>query len=101
MIGTFKFWKNIALSMIAMAGMSVLAESAQAQTFYSRGDLASAQRILRAKGYYRGPINGLYNRRTRRALTDFQFNNRLAQTGRLNPKTCTILGASCGIRRVR
>ena len=101
MFGTFKFWKNIGLSMIAMTGMSVLAHSAQAQTFDSRGDIFSAQKALRAKGYYRGPLNGRFNGRTRRALTNFQFDHRLAQTGRLNRRTCIMLGASCGIPRMK
>jgi hypothetical protein len=38
------------------------------------------------------------NRRTARALRDFQFDHNLAETGRLNIKTCKMLGASCGIR---
>ena len=99
MICTFKFWKNIALSMIVMGGISILTDSAQAQP--SRGDIFNAQKVLRAKGYYRGPINGRYNRRTTRALTDFQFDHNLAQTGRLNPKTCRRLGTSCGITRMK
>jgi peptidoglycan hydrolase-like protein with peptidoglycan-binding domain len=94
MICTLKFWKNIGLSMIVMAGMSIFTASAQAQNF-SRSNVFNAQKRLRAKGYYRGPLNGRYNRRTRRALRDFQFNNRLAETGRLNAKTCLMLGATC------
>jgi peptidoglycan hydrolase-like protein with peptidoglycan-binding domain len=101
MICTLKFWKNIALSMIVMGGMSILAGPAQARTFSSRGDIFSAQKRLRAKGYYRGPINGRYNSRTVRALTNFQFDHNLAQTGRLNPKTCKMLGASCAIPRMK
>jgi peptidoglycan hydrolase-like protein with peptidoglycan-binding domain len=101
MIYTLKFWKNIGLSMIVMGGMFIPTGSAQARTFDSHGHIASAQKRLRAKGYYRGPINGRLNRRTRRALTDFQFDHNMAGTGRLNLKTCTILGASCGIPRMR
>ena len=101
MIGTLKFWKNIGLSMLVLGGMSFLTAPAQARTFYSRGDLFSAQKRLRVKGYYRGPLNGRYNRRTMRALADFQFNQNLAQTGRLNPMTCKRLGISCGILRMK
>jgi peptidoglycan hydrolase-like protein with peptidoglycan-binding domain len=81
--------------MILMGGISILTGPAQARTFSSRSDIFSAQKRLRAKGYYRGPINGRYNSRTVRALTNFQFDHNLAQTGRLNPKTCIRLGASC------
>jgi hypothetical protein len=100
MIWTLKFWKNIGLSMIVMGGLSVLAGPAQAHTFYSRADIFSAQRRLQMKGYYRGPIDGRYNHRMIRALADFQFDHNLAQTGRLNLKTCTKLGASCGIQHM-
>lgn len=101
MICSLKFWKNIGLSMMVMGGMSILTGSVQARTFYSRSDIFSAQKRLRSKGYYRGPINGRYNSRTVRALTDFQFDHNLAQTGRLNPKTCTRLGASCAIPHMK
>jgi peptidoglycan hydrolase-like protein with peptidoglycan-binding domain len=97
MICTLRFWKNIGLSLIIVAGMSVLTGPAQARAFTSRGDIFSAQKRLRAKGYYRGPLNGRLNSRTSRALRDFQFDHNLAQTGRLNTKTCIRLGA-CGIK---
>lgn len=96
MIRTLKFWKNIALSMVVLGGMSFLTVPSQARTFSTRSDIFSAQRRLRSKGYYRGPINGRYNNRTMRALANFQFDHNLAQTGRLNPRTCTRLGIACG-----
>jgi peptidoglycan hydrolase-like protein with peptidoglycan-binding domain len=95
MICTLKSLKNIGLSLILMTGMSGLTVPAQAQPSRSAGDLFSAQRRLRAKGYYRGPINGRYSSRTRRALSNFQFDHNLAETGRLNPKTCSMLGVKC------
>jgi peptidoglycan hydrolase-like protein with peptidoglycan-binding domain len=98
MISIVKFWKNIGLSMILVSGMSVLAGSAQARVSHSRNDIISAQRRLQMKGYYRGPINGLKNRRTVRALRDFQFDHNLAETGTLNSRTCRMLGASCQFR---
>ena len=99
MICSLKFWKNIGLSTILLGGMAIMTGPAQARSFSSRGNIFSAQKRLQMKGYYRGPLNGRYNRRTMRALTDFQFDHNLAQTGRLNPKTCRRLGTSCGITR--
>jgi peptidoglycan hydrolase-like protein with peptidoglycan-binding domain len=93
-----KFWKNIGLSMVLMSGASILAGSAQARVFHSRGDIISAQKRLQMKGYYHGPINGRLGRRTSRALRDFQFDHNLAETGTLNSKTCTMLGSSCRFR---
>ena len=97
MVRSVKFWKNIGLSMILIGGMSILTGPAQARNF-SRAEVASAQRRLRMKGYYRGPINGRATNRMRRALTDFQFDHNLTETGRLNSKTCMRLGAACGLR---
>jgi peptidoglycan hydrolase-like protein with peptidoglycan-binding domain len=98
MIRTLKFWKNIGLSLIVLGGLSILPSPAQARGFSTRSDIFNAQKRLRAKGYYRGPLDGRYNRRTMRALTNFQFDHNLAQTGRLNPRTCTKLGAACKFR---
>ena len=81
--------------MILMSGMSILTSTAQARTFDSSSAIFSAQKRLQAKGYFRGPVNGRLNSRTRRALRNFQSDNKLAQTGRLNLKTCIMLGASC------
>jgi peptidoglycan hydrolase-like protein with peptidoglycan-binding domain len=98
MICNLKFWKNLGLSMIVMGGMSLITGPAQART-YPRSYIFSAQKRLMATGYYRGPIDGRYNRRTMRALRNFQFDNNLAETGRLNRKTCIRLGASCKTMR--
>lgn len=98
MISTFKFWKNIGFSMALISGMSILGGSAQASILHHPRNIVSAQKQLQMKGYYRGPINGQLNRRTTRALRDFQFDHGLTETGRLNSKTCTMLGASCKFR---
>jgi len=98
MICNLKIWKKIALPLIVVCGMSVMPDPAQART-YPRSYIFSAQKRLMASGYYRGPIDGRYNRRTVRALRDFQFDNNLSQTGRLNRKTCIMLGASCKTMR--
>jgi peptidoglycan hydrolase-like protein with peptidoglycan-binding domain len=96
MIRTLKFWKNLSLSMIVVGGMSIMTASAQASP---PRYIVSAQKRLWASGYYRGPIDGRYNRGTRRALRNFQVDHGLAQTGRLNRKTCLMLGASCKTMR--
>ena len=95
MISTVKFWRNMGLSMVLMSGMSILAGSAQARVFHTRSEIASAQKRLRMKGYYHGPIHGQWTRRTERALRNFQFDHNLSETGTLNSKTCRMLGASC------
>src|SRR5215469_6781710 len=96
MIRTLKFWKNLGLSAMVLGGMFFMTAPAQASPPHY---IASAQKRLWARGYYRGPIDGRYNRRTRRALRNFQFDHRLAETGRLNRKTCLMLGTSCKTMR--
>jgi peptidoglycan hydrolase-like protein with peptidoglycan-binding domain len=78
--------------MIVVGGMYSMTAPAQASPPHY---IVSAQKRLWTRGYYRGPIDGRYNSRTRRALRNFQFDHGLAQTGRLNRKTCLMLGASC------
>jgi peptidoglycan hydrolase-like protein with peptidoglycan-binding domain len=96
MIRTLKFLKNLGLSMIVVGGMSIMTVPAQASRPHY---ILSAQKRLWATGYYRGPIDGRDNSRTRRALRNFQSDHGLVATGRLNRKTCLMLGASCKTMR--
>lgn len=54
--------------------------------------IASAQRELRARGYYRGAINGRLDDRTRRALLEFQIDRNVLATGNLDGRTAGLLG---------
>jgi peptidoglycan hydrolase-like protein with peptidoglycan-binding domain len=69
----------------------------QARSRYSSADITAAQQKLQSSGYYKGAIDGRYNHKTVRALTDFQVDNNLGETGRLNRKTCNKLGITCGV----
>lgn len=51
-----------------------------------------AQRILQSKGYYGGPIDGIPGPQTRSGLREFQQDNNLEVSGRLNQKTAAQLG---------
>ena len=96
MISTLKLWKTAGISLAAAAGLTLFTGTAQARNRYSSEDVREAQQQLRASGYYRGPIDGRYHHRMTRALTDFQVDNNLAETGRLNHRTCERLSISCG-----
>lgn len=56
--------------------------------------LASAQSRLRKLGYYKGAPDGLPGPATEEALLNFQYNNRLRPTGRLDDDTLAALDAS-------
>lgn len=53
-----------------------------------------AQRALEAKGYYRGPIDGIIGPKTRSGLREYQGDNGLEVTGKLDAKTAQSLGVN-------
>ncbi len=61
------------------------------RTFLRVGDTGAqvreVQRRLRALNYYRGPINGFYDRTTEDAVIRFQRSNAITQTGIVGPTT--------------
>ena len=58
----------------------------------SCGALAKAQSKLAGLGYYHGPIDGSYGPKTAQAVQQFQADNNLSVTGRLDLKTLSELG---------
>jgi peptidoglycan hydrolase-like protein with peptidoglycan-binding domain len=57
-------------------------------------DLRDVQRVLRDRGYYKGPIDGVMGPETRSALTALQRAENLEPTGALNSRTLAVLGIS-------
>jgi len=53
------------------------------------------QRLLREKGFYRGPIDGDFGGRTQQAVREFQRRQGLAVTGVVNAATWQALGVEC------
>ena len=92
MMCNLRFLKNTGLTITFAAGMMLTTGIAQARTHYTSTEITAAQQQLQASGYYKGSIDGRYNRKMARALTDFQVDNDLTETGRLNHKTCSRLG---------
>jgi peptidoglycan hydrolase-like protein with peptidoglycan-binding domain len=50
-------------------------------------DVKEVQQALMDKGYYNGPIDGVTGDKTRSSLREFQQDNDLAATGRVNAAT--------------
>ncbi|MEO8333968.1 MAG: peptidoglycan-binding domain-containing protein [bacterium] len=70
---------------------------ADASTIYTATDrIRAAQQSLTQKSYYRGVVNGVLNDATRRALFQYQVDNRLSATGNLDGRTAQSLGMSLG-----
>jgi peptidoglycan hydrolase-like protein with peptidoglycan-binding domain len=57
-------------------------------------DLRDVQRVLKDRGYYKGPIDGVMGRETRAALSALQRAENLEPTGALNSRTLAVLGMS-------
>jgi peptidoglycan hydrolase-like protein with peptidoglycan-binding domain len=58
--------------------------------------IVEAQRALAQKGYYRGAATGRLDEATRRALFQFQADQRFNATGNLDGRTARALGISLG-----
>ncbi|HUG82442.1 MAG TPA: peptidoglycan-binding protein, partial [Bryobacterales bacterium] len=54
----------------------------------------AAQRALESKGYYRGAIDGIVGPRTKSGLREYQGDNGLEVTGKLDAKTAQSLGVN-------
>jgi peptidoglycan hydrolase-like protein with peptidoglycan-binding domain len=72
-------------------------QSSQTSADLPNDDIRQAQRELRAQGFYKGPIDGAVNEGTRRALTQYQKQNGLGQTGSLDQATMRRLREDTGI----
>ena len=68
---------------------------ADGATLYTAGDrIRAAQQALTRLNYYRGPISGQLDDATRRALFEYQVDQRLNPTGNLDGRTAQALGIS-------
>jgi peptidoglycan hydrolase-like protein with peptidoglycan-binding domain len=66
---------------------------AQTSTIFTSAEsIRSAQMVLRDRGYYNGPINGVLNTPTRNAIRNFQRDRNLQETGDLDFRTARALG---------
>ena len=54
------------------------------------------QRLLRARGYYNGPQDGVFNARLQQALRQFQMDNGIYASGVACGRTWNLLGVYCG-----
>lgn len=65
----------------------------QSNTIYTSADaIRSAQTVLRDRGFYNGPINGVMTPGTRNAIRQFQRDRNLPETGDLDFRTAQALG---------
>lgn len=70
---------------------------AEGSTIYTSTDrIRAAQQALAQQNYYRGPVNGMLDDATRRALFQYQVDRNLSATGNLDGRTAQALGISLG-----
>jgi len=58
-----------------------------------------AQRILQARGYYTGPVDGRFDTNTKAAVARFQRAHDLNDDGLLGPRTLRAIGELSGEKR--
>ena len=94
-------WATLAVAMAIMLTFAGLASanpissssSVQRQTVYTSVEaIREAQRVLRDRGFYNGPVNGVMNFQTRNAIRQFQRDRNLALTGEIDLDTARALG---------
>jgi peptidoglycan hydrolase-like protein with peptidoglycan-binding domain len=69
------------------------ARAPDAFTIYTAADrIRAAQQVLAQQNYYRGPVNGLLDDATQRALFEFQIDKGIIATGNLDGRTAQALG---------
>lgn len=66
--------------------------SADAASRYPAATIRKTQETLNARGYKAGPANGVLDESTQAALREFQRSEKIAVTGRPNPRTLARLG---------
>jgi peptidoglycan hydrolase-like protein with peptidoglycan-binding domain len=74
------------------SGVATGSQSQSNQIYTSSDAIRSAQTVLRDRGFYNGPINGVMNPPTRAALRQFQRDRNLPETGDLDFRTAQALG---------
>lgn len=73
------------------------------QSLEQRSDSSSLQQVddrtvrdvqqrLKDQGYFDGEVNGLFDSRTQQALSEFQQDQNVGSTGRIDPETLAALG---------
>ncbi len=92
----------VTLALVLVLGVSVLGQfessgntgsQDQSNTVFTSADaIRSAQTVLRDRGFYTGPINGVMTPATRNALRQFQRDRNLPETGDLDSRTAQALG---------
>ena len=83
--------------LLVMLFFALFVPIAAAHSTHNDRKVADAQRVLRDKGIYAGPITGHLDSITRSAVREFQSRNGLKPSGNLNHNTLELLG----LERVR
>lgn len=77
---------------VTLTGIGVANATSETTIYTAAERIRAAQTALTRLGYYRGPVNGILDVPTRRAIFDFQIRNRITATGNLTGRTANALG---------
>ena len=79
---------------VALRGRGRIRGAEESTIYTATERIRAAQQALAQRNYYRGAINGRLDDATRRALFEFQVDQRLSGTGNLDGRTAQALGVS-------
>ena len=79
---------------VTFSAVGAVNASDESTIFTAADRIRAAQQALAAKGMYRGAITGTLDNATRRAIFEYQLDNRLTPTGNLDGRTARALGVS-------
>lgn len=86
---------------IVLTAVGAPARRPDAFTIYTSAEtIRAAQEALRARGYYRGALDGRLGDDTQRALLAFQIDNGVLATGNLDGRTADLLGLEVSLAAV-
>lgn len=91
MLGSRKLWDD--LTTITNQYTGVTPKQAKVIAFGARGDrVKELQRVLKQRGYFKGPVTGYFGQQTRSAVIRFQKAKGLLVDGTVGPQTKSALG---------
>jgi peptidoglycan hydrolase-like protein with peptidoglycan-binding domain len=79
---------------VSFTAVGAVNTSDESTIFTAADRIRAAQQALASKGMYRGAITGTLDNATRRAIFEYQLDNRLTATGNLDGRTARALGIS-------
>jgi len=90
-VALFLLLINVNIIDVSYAGGRASVRVDSESTDYPFNTVQRVQKVLKELGYNPGPVDGIWGPLTRDAIIDYQQNNALSETGKLNLETKQLL----------